>query len=91
VGEHMLPGEIRQVLIKAGEAPPYVMPQLELAPESRNIIITHDSAAVQPFRLNLDYRAVSLARALATEIDLGYDPLYSRALSRAAEIVGAVS
>jgi glucose-6-phosphate dehydrogenase assembly protein OpcA len=91
VGERLPPGEIRQVLIQAGEKPPYVMPQLELAPESRNIVITHDNAAVQPFRLNLDYQAVSLARALATEIDLGYDPLYSRALSRAAEIVGAVS
>jgi glucose-6-phosphate dehydrogenase assembly protein OpcA len=91
VDEHMPPGEIRQVLIQAGEEPPYVMPQLELAPGSRNIVITHDNAAVQPARLSLDYRAVSLARALATEIDLGYDPLYSRALSRAAEIVGAVS
>ena len=66
------------------------MPQLTLVPESQKIVITHDEVA-HPFRLSLDYRVVTLARALATEIDLGYDPLYSQALSRAAEIVKALS
>jgi glucose-6-phosphate dehydrogenase assembly protein OpcA len=90
-GERLPPGEIQQVLIQAGENPPYLMPQLKLEPESQKIIITHDEAAAQPFRLGMDYQAVTVARALATEIDLGYDPLYSRALSRAAEIVAALT
>jgi glucose-6-phosphate dehydrogenase assembly protein OpcA len=89
--EHLPPGEIQQVLIQAGEDPPYVMPQLKLVPESQKIVITHDEAAAQPVRLSMDYREVTVARALATEIDLGYDPLYSRALSRVAEIVAALS
>jgi hypothetical protein len=78
------------VLIQAGESPPYVMPQLELASASQKIVVTYDTLTAHSPKLSVDYHTVTLARALATEIDLGYDPLYKQALTCVADMVEAL-
>jgi glucose-6-phosphate dehydrogenase assembly protein OpcA len=86
---HLDSGEIVGVFIQAGAEPPYVMPRLALTPEQACIELRLDDASPTPARLGSPFQPVSLAEALAEELDFGYDPVYRSALTRAAEIVSA--
>lgn len=82
-------GELVGIFIQAGLEPPFVMPRAQLD-DKRNVVeLRIDDGSPTSARREMPFRPVSAAHALAQELDLGYDPLYTKALKVAAHLVSS--
>ena len=83
------PGEISGVFVQAGDEPPFVMPRVQFVPERGCVELRLNDASPTALRSDHPFVPVSTSTALVAQLDLKYDPIYQRALQRAAEIVTA--
>ena len=80
-------GEIRQVSIRAGEKAREVNIELEQRPDHACIETRVKAGGKQSMKHSSLYRAPDDSRALAEELDLGYDQSYAAALQAAVDMV----
>lgn len=81
------PGELVGIFIQAGNEPPYIMPRIQLEADKGLVELRIDDASLSAARRQMVFRPVTTADALAEELDLSYDPMYTKALMIAADIV----
>jgi glucose-6-phosphate dehydrogenase assembly protein OpcA len=82
-------GEITGIYLQAGQKPPFVMSRLTLMPDAASLEVRFNEATPNPHRLIRRFDPVTTGRALAEELDLGYDPVYYRAAQQTSKMLAA--